>query len=868
MDDQHQQLLQQLKTTVEGLLISQVSNVWHVYGGLNRLHNIMCKIFRHGCKTLSQQGEPDVWIFIQGLSWLQPTLAASPTFVLDTAKGVKDKAANWLYKSLESHSLSQKLSWLLSDKEHLASCYEPSAFLCQPRYSEATLICLRAVEENQLSLLTDIDPSLFLSKWKAHRRCSSFPDAMQRAAKLKHKLVPPDTELAAITPPTPAPISATVESTLSTSEVKEKRDSPVLRAWRSLPSLLEAIGKKTEERERQPKSAPVSRRPCTLPSSPAIHRVQPSPKPPEQKTLSPSVLKIDYKQLQKESTVKKGILKKSKSNTNELIVMKDVSRSEPIKIKLSKHNEVNISLSSNGSSDILERRRSHKSIHEITNSIYEETDSSYVDSSSQNSFSHRVRLKGGVRCGIKNSRRKSFMESGGNSVQPMSTGYFPRPTQGQSLASFLSSGQFAGAKAELDRENAHFAISEAMIAAIEQVKFNMWAKVAEDTIEESDEEINNLKQRIRLRRRQKQEERRRNVLGLSLLSDGKTDTTTTESVSPLSTSPGGSSDSISTDGVDDLEIDDNTSNLNKLNQSGLSVSLASLFSEAELSRPPQRDSDVMSGTGVTAEGVALALLRRFSDKQLPRASDIEWLVSEQDACGQRLLPLPTSVPVSPDEAEDQDMRKATPLRGTVEWAPPRPQIIFTAHPPPERRILMAKQNYRCAGCGLTVAQQYAGRFRYCEYLGRYFCTGCHTNQLAVIPGRVIQKWDFTREDGCLQDFLRSTPPYFLMDPHVYSIQDLKQVKIGEMTEQLKLHVTAALAHVEDCVLCQGRGFVCEVCNKPEVIFPWQLMKVDRCNSCGNCFHSDCYKVGTTACGRCFRLTKRKNSILTSPVEVS
>jgi run domain Beclin-1 interacting cysteine-rich containing protein len=51
----------------------------------------------------------------------------------------------------------------------------------------------------------------------------------------------------------------------------------------------------------------------------------------------------------------------------------------------------------------------------------------------------------------------------------------------------------------------------------------MWAKVAEDTIEESDEEINHLKQRIRLRRRQKQEEIRRNVLGLSLLSDGKTD---------------------------------------------------------------------------------------------------------------------------------------------------------------------------------------------------------------------------------------------------------------------------------------------------------------------------------------------------------
>jgi hypothetical protein len=65
--------------------------------------------------------------------------------------------------------------------------------------------------------------------------------------------------------------------------------------------------------------------------------------------------------------------------------------------------------------------------------------------------------------------KKSFIEDGGSSVLPMATGYFPRPKKGQSLTSFLSSAQFARANAELDRENAHFSISEAMIAAIEQV---------------------------------------------------------------------------------------------------------------------------------------------------------------------------------------------------------------------------------------------------------------------------------------------------------------------------------------------------------------------------------------------------------------
>lgn len=71
------------------------------------------------------------------------------------------------------------------------------------------------------------------------------------------------------------------------------------------------------------------------------------------------------------------------------------------------------------------------------------------------------------------------------------------------------------------------------------------------------------------------------------------------------------------------------------------------------------------------------------------ASELEWLVSEQDA-PQELLPLPKSWPVSPDEY--------TPLRGTSEWAPPRPQIIFTIHPPPVYVNLLRFDyfnNYHC-----------------------------------------------------------------------------------------------------------------------------------------------------------------------------
>lgn len=334
----------------------------------------------------------------------------------------------------------------------------------------------------------------FLSNWKTHRRCSSFPNViMPRVAKAQSKLPPLDTEMAAITPPGVTVIRppSTIESTLTDKKPcleEETSDWPVTlvmhKSWRSLPSLIDIEKEKHNGSEKlmQPKSAPVMRRPCTLPSSPAIHPVRTSsPNVKEHKTISASVLKIDYKQLQKDTSMTKSILKNTnknnKSSTNEVIVLKEVCKSQPIVIKnkAQRHSDLNrsvtSSITSNGSSDILENKSSHhKRTHEISNSIYEETDSSYVDTSSLKRFHRRVRLKSSsVRCGIKINRRKSFMESGGNSVQPMSTGFFPQPTQGQSLASFLSSGQFAGAKAELDRENAHFAISEAMIAAIEQV---------------------------------------------------------------------------------------------------------------------------------------------------------------------------------------------------------------------------------------------------------------------------------------------------------------------------------------------------------------------------------------------------------------
>lgn len=928
------QLLQNLRSTVEGLLVDGVLNVWDVYGGLNRLHNVMERIFKHGCRIFNRNGEPDCWIFIQGLNWLQPSVALSPV-VPETedylsnlpTRIVSHKDMLWLYKSLESHSLSHKLPWLLSDKEHLLSCFEPWAFLCQENLAEATLLCLRAVERNQPTLLTEIDPSLFIPCWispktspKRHRRSSSYPInfstinfsvARDKAihiekCQLESLKIASDNKIMQHDD-----VKSNEKYEDKSLDSKKINDIP-LKSWSSLSALTKnctsveksasasssCVAKSSSHKSNDPKTSSVE-----LSKIININYAE----------LKHSTSNVDNKQLVKPRTPVRKVQNKTKAKQNQSMKKSsedsDVLNSEDTSINAVEEyripsfipNEANPNAYNTNSTEIRISQTPRRKTSLLSGSAPEFTSPWNLEIEGQKDI---------------RTTKKSFMEDGGSSVQPMAIGYFPRPTEGQSLTNFLASAQFSRANAELDRENAHFSVSEAMIAAIEQVKCNRQWRLMEEATEESDEEINSLKQRIRLRRRQRQEERYKGrTWNRELLSDGKTDTTTTDqSVSPLSTSSDTPSENISTDDIEDLEVDDER-NAVKLKNAGISISMASLYSDADLyqSSPAHGTESTLTESSMSAEGVALSLLSKFSEKQLPRASELQWLVSEKDV-PQRLLPLPKSWPINPDDAENS---QSIPLRGTTEWAPPRPQIIFTSHPPPVRRTLIAKQNYRCAGCGMKVAIKYANKFRYCEYLGRYFCTGCHTNQVALIPGKILTKWDFNRYSvsnfsyrlldqmtsdplfqindlnpslyrrikqlartrllrlqlfffkdflftcrfaTSVQDVLKKEPNYIISEPHVYSIQDLMHVKYGILPMRLQELVEMCNMHIMGCELCQARGFVCELCRSKDVIFPWEFTKVSRCEMCGACFHNECKQnFNKVDCPRCIRLHDRRIS---------
>eukprot|EP01018_Ginkgo_biloba_P020585 Gb_25143 [translate_table: standard] len=82
------------------------------------------------------------------------------------------------------------------------------------------------------------------------------------------------------------------------------------------------------------------------------------------------------------------------------------------------------------------------------------------------------------------------------------------------------------------------------------------------------------------------------------------------------------------------------------------------------------------------------------------------------------------------------------------------RLIVQSHPYEPLKQLLEAQHYICAGCfknldkakGLIqgFVQNFGwGKPQLCEYMGQLFCASCHSNDIAILPGRALQMWDFT-----------------------------------------------------------------------------------------------------------------------------
>ncbi|XP_025037893.2 protein associated with UVRAG as autophagy enhancer isoform X1 [Pelodiscus sinensis] len=314
----------------------------------------------------------------------------------------------------------------------------------------------------------------------------------------------------------------------------------------------------------------------------------------------------------------------------------------------------------------------------------------------------------------------------------------------------------------------------------------------------------------------------------------------------------------------------------------------------------------------SAEVTAQKLYQAFRKRWLQTETDIQ-LSRCLNTTKQKFVNkenIPKELESSADLAEKIKVKSR--LRGTTGWAPPRFQIIFSIHPSLKRDAVVAAQNFTCAGCGTPIEPKYIRRLRYCDYLGKFFCDCCHSYAQSSIPARILLKWDFKKYYVCnfskhllhsiwhkpifnvscinrtlyakakelnrvreiqeqllhikkllktcrfaeslLKEF-EQVSSHLTTELHLFSMDDLVKIKQGVLIPTLRDILKSSISHVENCELCQAKGFICEFCQSSDVLFPFQIATCKRCTVCKACFHSQCFKSGE--CPKCLRIAARR-----------
>ncbi|NWY60799.1 PKHM1 protein, partial [Chionis minor] len=218
------------------------------------------------------------------------------------------------------------------------------------------------------------------------------------------------------------------------------------------------------------------------------------------------------------------------------------------------------------------------------------------------------------------------------------------------------------------------------------------------------------------------------------------------------------------------------------------------------------------------------------------------------------------------------------------------------------------QSFICAGCSRQIGFSFA-KPKLCAFSGLYYCDSCHRDEETVIPSRLIHNWDLTKRGVCRQALkfltqIRNQPlidlklvneslydhvermgrirrsreqlkllgdylimcrsgalkelskrldhrHYLLECPHKYSVADLRQIADGVFETFLQSLLQFASHHVYNCDLCTQRGFICQICNSNDIIFPFEFDTTIRCSECKTVFHRDC-QARAKSCPRCER----------------
>ena len=228
---------------------------------------------------------------------------------------------------------------------------------------------------------------------------------------------------------------------------------------------------------------------------------------------------------------------------------------------------------------------------------------------------------------------------------------------------------------------------------------------------------------------------------------------------------------------------------------------------------------------------------------------------------------------------------------------------------------LSLQNFECADCTKAIGTIF-GPAKICSYTKRYYCQECHLDEMATIPAKIMYNWDFRAYKVChkAKIFLSSVGiepiidvksfnselhylapnlqeifdlrrklrymnaylstckngnsqekhqfdkmlwprTYLYEDVDVYAIRDLEEIHSGKLPALLNSVFNFALKHITKCLLCSGKGFICEICKEDQVLFPFEFDSIMSCKNCFTVFHLDC-SVQITSCPKCDRIEAR------------
>uniref|UniRef100_F1KTF9 Pleckstriny domain-containing family M member 3 n=1 Tax=Ascaris suum TaxID=6253 RepID=F1KTF9_ASCSU len=246
------------------------------------------------------------------------------------------------------------------------------------------------------------------------------------------------------------------------------------------------------------------------------------------------------------------------------------------------------------------------------------------------------------------------------------------------------------------------------------------------------------------------------------------------------------------------------------------------------------------------------------------------------------------------------------MNGEDEYGIARAMIPLLTTIPREKGL--DQQNFRCASCNRSIGPTFAS-YMVCALDAKYYCEGCsRKGETSVIPSRLIHNWDFQARPVCRANmsfinaiadrpiiridkinphlyehcetmknikFLREKmglavmylltcresvaedlrmrlwpKEYLFNDIHLYSFTDLLSVLSGQLERHLQSIIVYTVEHIRRCVLCAQKGFVCEICACPRVIYPFQVETTFRCSKCYSVYHKEC--IGEKRCPKCLR----------------